>query len=113
MKFLLLMFLSFSAYAADYTLTWDIPIERVDGTSLPIGEVGSYSLWVDDELVIGDIPPDATTATITVQSGQRCFKMNTEDTEGRIGPFSDVACKEIKGAPNAPAIITIDFVSRP
>ena len=113
MRFLLLFLLPLSVYAADYRLQWEIPTERTDGTPLPLSEIAKYSLFVDEQLVIDDITPDSTSVTITVQSGQRCFKMNTTDTEDRLSPFSDVTCKEIKGAPNAPVIIIIDFVNRP
>lgn len=108
MKWIIALF-PLSVMAAQYDAGWDIPTSRVDGVSLELSEISHYEMWVDDVLVVDNIPPEDTVIRITVESGTRCIKMRTEDTEGRVGPFSDAVCKEVRGSPNAPSIISIDF----
>jgi hypothetical protein len=98
-----------SALAENASIVFEIPTMRTDGSTLPIEEIDSYGLWVDD-VFYSSVPAAETTAIIDVATGTRCIKMNTTDTEGRVGPFSPAVCKEVKATPNAPIIITIVFV---
>ena len=96
--------------AADDKITWKIPTARTDGAALAVTEIAGYRLFVDDVLIADNIPATSTTITVSVNPGKRVFKMQTVDKDGREGPFSAPVSADIKGPPNAPVILTIEFV---
>jgi len=107
MRYLLLTlaFLTSYAIADSAVISWTPPTERVDGTPLAADEIGNYILRQDSVIIRDDIPGTDVTVTVSdLGPGQYCFDMATQDTEGRIGPFSDATCKPVLDVPSAPAL---------
>ena len=75
------------------TLSWTPPVQKVDGSVLPMAEIGGYRIYYGK--TSGNYPslvdiPDLTVQefTLTLPGGIYFFVMTTYDTDGLESPFS-------------------------
>ena len=89
------------AHASDgIQFEWDIPTERVDGSTLLVNEISGYTLY-EDGYEIAFIP-NGTTTSYTYQYdgyGRPCFSISTTDSWGQEGGKSEEECVNVFPAP--------------
>lgn len=88
------------AQSSSDVLTWTPPTERVDGTPLPVQEIGGYRVY----FAIGDGPlgqpidvSGGSTTSYEVPralDGRRCYAMTTVDTNAQESARSETVCSE-------------------
>lgn len=110
-------------FAATVTLIWDHPVQRVDGSPLPIEEIQNTMLfWRNDTCDVQQLlsAPSEQTAIVPsplneyvtpdLSEGVWCFTARTIDTDGLISDPSNVVSKEILPRPLSPEnLITVDI----
>ena len=84
---------STSKILGSVTLSWTPPVQRADGSALPMAEIGGYRIYYGKSL--GNYPnsidiPDRTVQEfiVTLPEGTYFFVMTTYDTNGAEGSFS-------------------------
>jgi len=108
---MLLLTLCTSVFADSAIITWTAPTERVDGTPLPAEEIGGYILRIDGVVITDTIPGSDTTYTVSgLTPGTYAFDMQTRDTVGRTGPFSDVVQKSVSAEPGGVGTFDVQIV---
>lgn len=106
MRILILLLLSFNAFAADLLIDYDEPTTREDGTVLEPNEIDRYVLSVVGGDVIAGIPQGVTEYVVegfTVTPPQ-CFELVTYDTQGL---HSEPASVCLSAKPSGPSSIRI------
>ena len=82
--------------ASSIELTWDIPVEREDGSYLAMHEISAYTIKYSsdkDNLSSTLSVPEATVTSLVVKgilTYPMYFKINTVDSDGLHGRYSDV-----------------------
>jgi hypothetical protein len=114
---LLLVALVHVAKAADATVTWAHPTQRIDGSSLPLSsiketrvEFGSCAGTAFGTLA-GTMTVAAPATSITVPGlsyGTWCFQAYTVDTLNQMSVASAVATKSFLAPPKAPASVVVN-----
>lgn len=113
--FLGLFFITSNSYAATAVVEWDNPIEREDGTPLPLSEIaytkvmwGSCTSTGGLGIVQGQVNVPSPSNLVELQNipaGTYCFAATTVDTEGQESVLSNVASKQFnKSRPKGPRI---------
>lgn len=100
-----ILFWACVAGASAGTIYWTNPTTRTDGTALPVTEIGKYQVYLDNVLVVDNVPAASTSATLNIVNGTHTLTMRTIDTEGRAGPFSVALSVVVKSPPSAPGAI--------
>jgi len=93
--------------AEQYTINWDDPVARADGTTLPLSEIDVYELYfmvADEWLYLRDKPGGSNRMTVTLGAGPYKFALKTVDTDGRLSVMSDSVVSP-PGTPDAPVIV--------
>lgn len=90
------LLLTFPALADDVVLNWTAPTTRTDGSALSISEIERYLATVIDpanRMQIIDVGKSLSYQIYGLNlGGKYYFKVNTEDTDGRVSPDSDSVC---------------------
>ena len=86
MKYLILLLLSFNAFADTATFTFTPPTERSDNSPLPPADIGGYNVFLNNVPVdaINPLLPTATGFTLDLPSGVHTVTVTTMDTDGRM-----------------------------
>ena len=94
------MLFSTEALAAHYIVgkQWVIPVEREDGTLLPLAQISHHTMYrvscadhnVRGEIIQADIYNALTMSFWISTTPIDCFVMTTHDTDGRVSKFSEV-----------------------
>ncbi len=94
--------ISVRASSSEINFTWDVPIEREDGTTLFQNEISGYTLYENGEKVAW-IAGGGTTDFIYDYGGygQPCFTISTTDFWGQEGSQSPEVCVNVFPAPPA------------
>lgn len=86
------------------SLSWQLPRLRLDGSSLKVGELGSYRLRYGREPDLGQFQSvelelkrgQASTFQITgLTPGIWYFTVRAADSMGRLGPWSEIVAKRV------------------
>lgn len=112
---LALFLITSNSYAATAIVEWDNPIQREDGSTLPLSEIAyTKVLWGTCTstgglgTVQGSINVPSPSASVEVQNipaGTYCFAATTVDTEGQESVLSNVYPKTFnKSRPKGPRI---------
>lgn len=121
---LLMMALAFVAYllvgifspstakAEVFSLKWDVPNTRVDGSPLKVDELSHYTIkQVDDEsgneTRIDD--PTVTELVLDYPPGKYCFIITATDKRGLISSPSENKCVNLEGQPPSKMVLTIQI----
>ena len=109
MKYLILLLLSFNAFADTATFTFTPPTERADNSALPADQIGGYSVFLNNAPVdtINPLLPTATGFTLDLPSGVHTVTVTTLDTDGRMSVPSVPAELSIPFVPKAPASLSV------
>lgn len=110
-----LFLITSNSHAATGVVEWDNPIEREDGTPLPLSEIaytkvmwGTCTSTGGLGTVQGSINVPSPSASVEVQNipaGTYCFAATTVDTEGQESVLSNVYPKTFnKSRPKGPRI---------
>ena len=101
----LLATLSSVACSQEIDFVWDMPTERVDGSSLLPNEIDGYTLYEDNE-AIAYIEGTQLWYTHEYDGyGQPCYQISTTDTWQREGPQSAPVCVDVfPGLPMPPLL---------
>ena len=85
MKYLILLLLSFNAFADTAVFTFTPPDSREDSTPLLPSEIGGYNVFLNGTPVdiINPLLPAATGFTLDLPSGVHTVTVTTVDTDGR------------------------------
>ena len=95
---ILLVAMTVSAQAADFTLSWEAPKTNADGS--PLTDLAGYRVYTvnDGYLKFGDdILAGTETATGTIAPGEHCFVVTAYDLTGNESEYSDQACIDVLG----------------
>ena len=107
-----------AAKAADATLTWTNPTQRVDGTALPIAELREVQIDYA-KCLAGNVFPGtvdgtrafaspATTGVIPALAyGMWCFRARVVDTGGLASANTGTVFKQYVAPPNPPTLLTV------
>jgi hypothetical protein len=101
------------AFAADVTVEWTHPTQRVDGTAITMTEISSTEIqWGADvpspTFPNGvSVPAPAATKIVIVAPGKWCFRAATKDTDGLQSDWTGNVCVNLKANPNKPVIIKL------
>lgn len=90
---------------------WLIPVEREDGTTLPLVEIDHHVMYrvsCADGVHTGDIIYLNIYSALTISywtsnTAVDCFVMTTTDTDGRVSKYSEVFQATEWNSPNPPA----------
>ena len=99
-----------TAFADTLTVQWTPPDAREDGTPMKLDEIAGYRVKHN-----GVEQPDLLTdgqnkLTLDNLTGDQCFQLMTEDTEGRRSIWTDTVCKVAKLPPGTPANVTVEII---
>jgi len=70
--------------AEPYTLQWEEPTQREDGTFLPIYEIWGYAIYLDGGLIAFAWPGETSKVIEVDMSSSHIITMRTGDTESPI-----------------------------
>lgn len=112
---LVLSVITSNSYAATAIVEWDNPVEREDGSPLPLSEIAyTKVMWGTCTSTGGlgtmqgsiNVPsPSAIVELQNIPAGTYCFAATTVDTEGQESVLSNVASKTFnKSRPKGPRI---------
>lgn len=105
-----------SADAADKTVKWTAPVERVDGSPLAKSEIANYDIEVapgkcataQSFTIVTSPASSALSAIINLAAGDWCVRMFTVDTDKRrSGPSNAVDVNVPKTAPLPPTNLEV------
>lgn len=91
-----------------FTLTWDTPTKRVDGTPLPVTDIKEYDLrhnapGMTQWQAMPSHPVSVNQTTFVAKTpGEYCFQIRTEDTAGRKSTYTASVCAQYTSEPAAP-----------
>lgn len=88
MRYLILLLLSFTAFADNATVTYDAPTERVDGTPLAPSEIGGFNVYDSQGNVVKQLAGDVRDFQVTSTSALQSLYVTTVDTVGRESAYS-------------------------
>lgn len=103
------------AFADTATVTWTHPVQRVDGTALPLAEIKStrigYGLCPSTATTV-DVPaPAATWTSPQLGYGTWCFVARTIDTADRVSDPTNPVQKVVLAPPKPPVIVTVNLTA--
>ena len=89
MKYLILLLLSFNAFADTAVFTFTPPDSREDDSPLLPAEIGGYNVFVNGVInETSPLLPTATGFTLNLPSGVHTVEVTTLDTDGRESVMS-------------------------
>lgn len=111
-----------AVWAADATLTWTHPTQRVDGTSLPLASIKETQIdWAPcatgntfPTTATGTkaVPAPATTTTVTgLVYGTWCFRARTVDVGNLVSDNTGTVWKQYLAPPNPPVLTVVNIVA--
>ena len=108
MKYLILLLLSFNAFADTAVFTFTPPTEREDNSTLLPADIGGYNVFVNGvKEVTSPLLPKATGFTLDLPSGVHTVTVTTLDTDTRESVPSIPKDIAIPFAPKAPASLSV------
>ena len=111
MKYLILLLLSFSAFADTVEVTFAPPTEREDATPLPITDIQHYQVYVSGNPDI-TIPNTNNTGEIVLSPGLYDIHVTTVDTDGRESVPSNIVSVQAKSPPGNPMNLIIKILRK-
>ncbi|MBT8449111.1 MAG: hypothetical protein KJO69_05450 [Gammaproteobacteria bacterium] len=105
------LLLPLSALADTVEVTFTPPIEREDGTLLPITDIQNYQVYVNGAPDI-TIPNTDNIGEIVLAPGLYDISVTTLDTDGRESAPSNVVSVQAKSPPGNPANLIIKILRK-